>query len=474
MNLKLMNDKPKDGMPAHGENAPKLFTVGTLSYTKQGLYILFFWLMWNDFTIMMMEAVAGVNNLTLVKMGASYTFIALLGSIAAFMGLWINPTFSTWSDRTRTRFGRRRPFLMIAAPMFAITLIAVPYAPDLYHALMNYGPTATLLKRFPAFNIPGRGEIFFFGGGCIANALCNAVVLSLFSYYYWDVVPGSVLGRFQAMARVVTSMSLLVWNFYIFGLAEHHLKEVYLGVSMFCLAIYLLSVWNVKEGEYPPPEPRARKGFIEPIRAYFTDCFSKPYYLWIFVGSMVSQVGNLGNNYMTYYLITDLKLSYKDVGWVTGMGQSFSMTFGILLGFAVGSLVDRLQPLRVLPIIILVRAALLAVGFFVVRDKMTAMIIYTLNEGLLVFLLSVAIGAATVQMFPLEKLGQFCSAQSFFCQTLFLVINPLVGHFFDWIHFNRFSYAWGSIFQTLAGLIYIKVYLNWKRQHQPVPKVMLA
>jgi len=78
-------------------------------------------------------------------------------------------------------------------------------------------------------------------------------------------------------------------------------------------------------------------------------------------------------------------------------------------------------------------------------------------------------GAATVQLFPLEKLGQFCSAQAFFYQTIFLVVGPLVGHFFDWIHFNRFSYIWAAFFQIGAGLIYTKVYFNWKHHHPAAP-----
>lgn len=95
-------------------------------------------------------------------------------------------------------------------------------------------------------------------------------------------------------------------------------------------------------------------------------------------------------------------------------GQTVSTIFGVLLGFWIGSMTDRLKPLRLIPIILFVRALVLGTGFFVVKDQTSAMIIYTRNEGVIVFCLSVAMGAATVQMFPMEKLGQFCSAQSFF------------------------------------------------------------
>ena len=35
----------------------RIWTAGTLRYTKGGLIILFFWLVWNDFFLMLMEAV---------------------------------------------------------------------------------------------------------------------------------------------------------------------------------------------------------------------------------------------------------------------------------------------------------------------------------------------------------------------------------------------------------------------------------
>ena len=239
---------------------------------------------------MLIEQVTNVNNLTLQRLwGLLYPHCDIRQRMG-IAGMWIGPFFSTWSDRLRTKYGRRRPILFIAAPLFALSLIAIPFMPDLYHFLMRVSWAAALLRHIPGMGDPKRGQVLFFGTGCFVNTLFNMVVLAVFAYYYWDVVPKEVLGRFQSMARNVTVAALLVWNFYILGRAEDHLKAVYIGVSLICLAIYLLSIWRVKEGEYPPPEQRARKGPFEPIRVYFADCFSKPYYLWIFVGYLLRPV----------------------------------------------------------------------------------------------------------------------------------------------------------------------------------------
>ena len=111
-------------------------------------------------------------------------------------------------------------------------------------------------------------------------------------------------------------------------------------------------------------------------------------------------------------------------------------------------------------------ALLALISFFVVRDKMSAAVMTSLiciNQ----FAFGVALGAVTVELFPREKIGQFCSAQAFFYQTIIMVLNPLViSPFFNWLKFNRAGYLWSSFFYLLAGLVTVKVYHNWKRMQE--------
>ncbi len=435
------------------------FSVGTLTYDKKGLWLLFFWLMWNDFSIMLLEQVTHLTGILMRDRGASFTLIATFVSLGGFLGMWINPVFSTWSDRLRTRFGRRRPFLFISVPLFAACLCSIPFMPDLYHYMMGFEWLAVFLSR-----LPGNGEVFFIGFAGLVTGLFNAVVLAIFSYFYWDVVPEIVLGRFNSLARIVTVAAGIVWSFFIVGYAENHPKVVYIGVSFFCLSIYLLSVWRVKEGEYPPPEARKTSSLFEPIREYFRDCFSKSYYLWIFVGTLLFQLGNQGHIFQGFYLRYDLGMILSVTGWISGVGSTVTTIFGITLGYAAGSMIDRLKPIRVIPASIFIYSLLALVAFFVVHDKISAAIMSSLISVNL-FIYSVALGAVTVELFPRERLGQFCSAQAFFYQTIIMVLNPLaISPLFDWLKFNRAGYLWSAFFYLLAGGATVKVYLNWKQR----------
>ncbi len=437
------------------------FSVGTLTYDKRGLWLVFFWLMWNDFSITLLEQVTSLTGILMRDRGASYTLMATFGTAGGLLGMWINPFFSTWSDRLRTRFGRRRPILLIATPFFAVSLCAIAFMPDLYHFLMRYDLAAAILNR-----IPVNGEVLFIGLASIVSGLFNGVVLAIFSYYYWDVVPEIVLGRFNSLAKIITVLACMVWSFFVVGYAEHHTKTVYIGVSIFCLSVYLLSVWRVKEGEYPPPEARKTTNPLEPIFDYFKDCFSKPYYLWIFVGTLFFQLGNQGNNFQLFYLRYDLGMDLATTGWINGVGLTATTIFGLLLGYSTGSLIDRLKPIRVIPVTFFIWAFLTFISFFIVRDKTTAAIMAAfININMFPF--GVAVGAVTVELFPREKIGQFCSAQAFFYQTIIMVLNPLaISPFFDWLKFNRGGYLWTAFFYLLAGLVTVKVYYNWKRKQE--------
>jgi len=292
--------------------------------------------------------------------------------------------------------------------------------------------------------------------------------MAIFSYLYWDVVPEPMLGRFQSLSKNVTLLAGLVWSFFIFGLAEHHMKSVYVGTATFALAIYLISTWQIKEGEYPPPDVHKKGGAMAPIRAYFVECFSQPYYLWIFTASLVSQLSNAGNNFNFFYLHYDLHLDLATVGWTQGWSQAITTGFGLIFGFGIGALTDRLKPVRLMgPFYILLSLASLG-SYFFVTDKWSC-IVWACIMNIILFGLGVAGGAFTVEVFPREKLGQFCSAQAVFYQFLLNFVSPLIGMFFDYVHNNRLGYLWTAIFRFFAALFYIKVYFNWKKKKGQVP-----
>jgi len=78
-----------------------------------------------------------VLPLTIKKFTASTALIGFVLSLQAFNQLWATP-FAAWkSDRIWTRFGRRKPLVMVIAPILVLSVVLVPHAPTLALLIMT-------------------------------------------------------------------------------------------------------------------------------------------------------------------------------------------------------------------------------------------------------------------------------------------------------------------------------------------------
>ncbi|MFZ4776550.1 MAG: MFS transporter, partial [Terrimicrobiaceae bacterium] len=104
--MSLFNKKPG--------GAPKTYHCGTLTYTKAGLFAVFAWLLWGDFCLTLMETVVPtVLPLKLKALGCSNAMMGvILATIPSILNIGVNPYVSFKSDRFRSRWGRRLPFII--------------------------------------------------------------------------------------------------------------------------------------------------------------------------------------------------------------------------------------------------------------------------------------------------------------------------------------------------------------------------
>ena len=79
------------------------------------------WSMYNAYVPLLLEA-----------LGLSGFMIGIVMSIDNFFGVVFQPLFGKLSDRTRTRFGRRLPFLFICMPICAALFVFIPHMKSLW------------------------------------------------------------------------------------------------------------------------------------------------------------------------------------------------------------------------------------------------------------------------------------------------------------------------------------------------------
>src|ERR1700761_6348374 len=123
---------PNAQLPRPRTEAPrKTWSVGTLTYTTAGLVVLFCWLLWGDFTWALKDrAIPPIIQNLLNKFGASDTAAGLLFcSLPPALGLILGPIIGYKSDRLRTRWGRRIPFILASTPVAVIGIAGLAFSP---------------------------------------------------------------------------------------------------------------------------------------------------------------------------------------------------------------------------------------------------------------------------------------------------------------------------------------------------------
>ncbi len=98
-----------------------------------------------------------LNNAILPLFLQRYTqdarILGLMGSTHSFEGAIIQPIVGSASDRLRTRYGRRRPFMLVAVPISALFLLLTPAASHLPGAVRLVVIIACIFLFTVSFNI---------------------------------------------------------------------------------------------------------------------------------------------------------------------------------------------------------------------------------------------------------------------------------------------------------------------------------
>lgn len=327
----------------------KVYRVGTLTYTTGALAIMLFWMLWADLALQIMELLQTIVPIQLQRIGASDTAIGLIrDTMQAALTLLILPIIGAQSDRHRGPMGRRRPFLLWSILPVSLSLIALGYAENI--SLWLHGALTPLL-----------GGITPRAVGITVIALCaasffifNNYTLPVYQYLIADVIPKELMGRFIGVYRAVGAISGFLFNKFIFPFVDTHVEWVYLSCTVFYALAFLLLVWRVKEGEYPPPENAGeRVGPVGFVKRYAKLCFSNWFYWKIYLTSFCywSAIVPFYSFGILYFktdpqggAMTALGISPAELGDI----RSWTFLPQLIMFPLVGVLIDRFHSLRFL------------------------------------------------------------------------------------------------------------------------------
>jgi MFS family permease len=439
--------------PEDSGKGTKTWKVGSLVYTAGGVVGLFFWLLMGDFVWSMRDrSVAPMAQWYLNHLGVpNLLFGLLISSFPALVGLVLGPIISVKSDRHRGKWGRRIPFLLVTTPLAAFGMIGLGLTPLLARWIHGYFPERSeLVVSVLCFGVFWASfEFATIAGQAVFGGLIN------------DVVPKALLGRFFGLFRAVSLIDGMIFNFWIMGKVPVYFTLILLSVGIIYGFAFMWVCLKVREGIYPPVTAPARSstgilsGFWVEAGLYLRECFTKPYYVFVFLLMMMS--------IMAFAPINTFSIPYsRSLGIdMDTYGKYMALTYLISLGlsFFIGWLADLFHPLRMVVITLglYVLVSLWGAAYAKTPETfLTAWVLHGILSGCY-FTSSASLGQ---RLFPAGKFAQFASAAGILIGLGGLVIAPMVGAFIDWSG-NAYHYT----FVVGSALSIVALLVSWRVEH---------
>jgi Na+/melibiose symporter-like transporter len=477
-----MNSAPDTASPAK----PVVYRAGTLTYTRLGLVALFTWLLWGVFCDTMTNTVIpSILPLRLRALDAPNWLIGvLITSLAGVLNMTVCPWISFKSDRYRSRFGRRIPFIMYSAPFLAFSLVLIGYSDPLarfIHSMFFQGSSWSVASV----------TILLIAVFAIGFDFFNMFVGSVYWYLFNDVVPEKFLARFVSMVQMVGMAGGALYSFFIFRYAESHFSLIFLAAALMYLVGFSIICFKVKEGNYPPPPPNidGRRGFVSSFKTYAQECYSVRFYWGMFLAGMFSAIGGA----ISMFQVFSAKSLGFSLGMIGNLNGVISLVAFVMIYFA-GLLADKFHPLRTLIISrILIVCVVTPINFMWLFVDFSPQAAFHISMVLALVCLPLYTVADTseiplsMKLLPRDRYGQFSSANSLIRSLGRIIGGAVAGLFIDamcwfdktpfaqhlFVHpanaeqnalfYYRYLVFWMLFFQILTVACWIWLYRQWKR-----------
>lgn len=342
----------------------------------------------------------------------------MFGVLPALLSLVAGPLVGAWSDRTRTRLGRRIPFLLAGAPLVSGSLVGLAYCEPLADALMALFGMGTVYRHEVVVACMGLFwalfELFTITGNALFIALIN------------DTVPFAVLGRFFGLFRIVSLGVGAAFFYVVFG---NGLPAVARLVMLAIAALYLMGFLavcaGVREPEYPPPSAQPVPLGWGRLRAQGDE--APWFYIMLFAALGLATTCMLPININSYNAISQFGVDR------TSFGQAVAVTYcvSILLALPLGWLADRVHPLRVGLVVLGMYALSMLCAWFLVEGRVSFLFWYVVHGVLGGAFLS-GTGALLPSLLPRERFSELAAFSASMTAMLAVVLTLAIGALLDW------------------------------------------
>lgn len=437
------------------------FRVGSLAYSQSGLLRVCGWLLTADIGLSFRGRALGPMIQFLLKgLGASNQLIAWVTvTLPQGLSLVLNPVVAHYSDRLRSRWGRRLPFIFLTVPFLTLTMAAMGFAPML----------GAMLHRALGARSPGEqpcGLITFIAIYIVFD-LAAIVQGRTWGGLINDVLPQKVLGRYMAAARVVSLVAGIIFNqFFLAHVTKYQMVAFLVLAAIFGSTMILLLI-GVREGEYPPPPPpvegKGLKALWENIKGFIKECFGNPYYRWVMVMLCIDDIAFGAVNTFSLLHAQNLHMNMQTYGTCVAVQYGF----GLAMAFPIGMLADKYHPFRVSAVMLLLYGACALWSGLFIHDT-TTFVIGFMGHGIFATSYNTAAASMGFRLLARTRFTVLSAGTGIVGTLVSMVVTPMLGFLLDITNDTyRYTYLVGFGYVMLGIPLYIIVYRKFLARGGP-------
>lgn len=420
--------------PSRAAPAPAthpLYRAGTLVYTPASLRIVFAWLLAGEVVFTLIDMLEPKVLPVLLKLhGASDREIGVIvGSFNALLQLIIMPPLGYYSDRLRTRWGRRIPVLFWITPFVTLFLATTPFSPEIAASAQQLPGVGAWLTALPITPV-----ILMFALFVVLYRSAQTMTNVCFFGLLRDVIPDSHMGRFLALFRVFGAAGTFIITYWLLGHVETHSKAIFIGVAVLNLVGFYAICWFVREGSYPPVETigadkaRVPFSFRRAVAVFIQESYRHPVYLWLYAMRICLYGALLGlSGFLIFFPQHELGMN---LGYA-GRMLSWSALVWVVIAYPVGRLVDSRGAAFVLRHGLVLITLGYGLSFFLVVGPIT-FLFSSLVTGVAFWIVMMAQLKLTQEVFHPQRYSQLAGAATIVQSVaIAVIISPGAGWILD-------------------------------------------
>jgi len=417
----------------------KTFTLG---FGFLGISLL--WALYNAYVPIFLQAGNSEFTRKLLEAGKALPTVAGFGLTAGLAGfimtldniaaVFIQPWIGVRSDKTRTKWGRRMPYILLGAPIAALAFIAIPFVVTAIPQAAN-GQLTQMPGLFALF-------VFVIGVMLLAMSIFRTPVIVLMP----DITPSPLRSKANGVINLMGGVGSLLAFFGGGMLYKISPVVPFLVGAVIMLLACGVVVWRIKEPRDYPQQPEEKEpGVIENVKTVLRDKDRSALRILLAIFFWFLAFNAL-ETFFTSYGVFYLGISESRAAFLLGF---FSVAF-IIFSIPAGFIATKFGRRRTILTGIVALAVLLFLGYWI--PNVTFITVMLILAGFAWSLININSLPMVVDIAPQNRLGAYTGLYYFFSAAAAIVGPIVAGLLVDWAGAYNVILLSSPVFALIAGL----------------------